>query len=78
MCDRERRFHEIDDQLNKMPKDEKRFTLWLLLREYNEDNAKEISEKSDTIEDYRKEKFYHDLCAECADIIDFLRFELWR
>lgn len=78
MSDREQRFHEIDNQLEKMSTEEKHFALWLLLREYSEENAKEIPERSDTIEDFRKEKFYHDLCVDCNNLVDALRFELWR
>ena len=44
----------------------------------DEENAKQIPERSDTLEDYRKEKFYHDLCCDCNNLIDILRFELWR
>ena len=48
------------------------------IRKLLEENAKEIPERSDTLEDYRKEKFYHDLCCDCNNLIDILRFELWR
>jgi len=78
MSDSEQRFNEIADKLEELSKDEKHFILWLLLREYGEENAKEIPERSDTLEDYRKEKFYHDLCCDCNNLIDILRFELWR
>ena len=78
MSDSEQRFNEIADKLEKLSKDEKHFILWLLLREYSEENAKEIPERSDTLDDYRKEKFYHDLCCDCNNLIDILRFELWR
>ena len=78
MSDSEQRFNEIADKLEKLSKDEKHFILWLLLREYGEENAKEIPERSDTLEDYRKEKFYYDLCYDCNNLIDILRFELWR
>lgn len=73
----EQRFNDIADNLESLPNDEKHFILWLLLREYNEENAKRIPERSDTIEDYKKEIFYHGLCAECNNLIDLLRFELW-
>ena len=53
MSDSEQRFNEIADKLEKLSKDEKHFILWLLLREYGEENAKEIPERSDTLEDYR-------------------------
>ena len=71
MSDSEQRFNEIADKLEELSKDEKHF------REYGEENAKEIPERSDTLEDYRKEKFYHDLCCDCNNLIDILGFELW-
>lgn len=78
MEDREMRLHELDEKLNKLSTDEKHFILWLLLKEFSEENAKEIPERSDTIEDFRKEKFYHDLYVDCNELIDVLSFELWR
>ena len=72
MSDSEQRFNEIADKLEELSKDEKHF-----IREYGEENAKEIPERSDTLEDYRKEKFYHDLCCDCNNLIDILGFELW-
>lgn len=78
MNDREQKFHEIDNQLEKMSTEEKHFVLWLLLKQYSEENIKEIPERNDTIEDYRKEKFYHGLCVDCNELIDALNFELWR
>ena len=77
MSDSEQRFNEIADKLEKLSKDEKHFILWLLLREYSEENAKEIPERSDTLEDYRKEKFYRDLCCDCNNLFETLSFELW-
>lgn len=74
----EQNFNEIAEKLESLSNDEKHFILWLLLREYSEENVKEIPERSDTIEDYRKENFYHNLCVECNDLIDVLRFELWK
>lgn len=78
MSNGEQRFHEIDNKINKMSSEEKHFALWLLLKEYSEENAKHIPERIDTIEDYRKEKFYHDLYVNCNELINILNFELWR
>ena len=36
MSNREQRFHEIDNKINKMSSEEKYFALWLLLKEYRE------------------------------------------
>ena len=77
MSDSEQRFNEIADKLKELSKDEKKFILWFLLREYGEENAKEIPERSDTLEDYRKEKFYRDLCCDCNNLFETLSFELW-
>lgn len=77
MSDSEQRFDEISDKLEELTKDEERFALWLLLRKYSEENEKEIPERSDTLEDYRKEKFYRDLCRDCNNLIETLSFELW-
>ena len=74
--DREKRFHGLDAEIEKLSADEKNFVLWLLLREYaaNIDIPKEIN----TIEDYRKERFNHNLLVDCNELIDMLNFELWR
>ena len=77
MSDSEQRFNEIADKREELPKDETHFILWLLLREYGEENAKQIPERSDTLEDYRKEKFYRDLCRDCNNLFETLSFELW-
>ena len=45
----EQRFYDIAEKLENLSNDEKHFILWLLLREYSEENAKEIPERSDTI-----------------------------
>lgn len=74
----EERLKDLAAKLEGLSSYEKHFVLWLLFREYSEENGKEISERSDTIEDFRKEKFYYELCAECNDLIDVLGFELWR
>lgn len=74
----EERLKDLVAKLEGLSSCEKHFVLWLLLREYSEENEKEIPERSDTIEDFRKEKFYHGLCSECNDLIDVLDFELWR
>lgn len=78
MDKREQKFMELDKKLDELSIDEKHFVLWRLLREYGEENAKEIPERTETIEDFRKEKFYHDLCCDCNNLIDILNFDLWR
>ena len=78
MEERLMRFMELDEKLNKLSTDEKHFALLVLLKEFSEENTKEIPERNDTIEDFRKEKFYHDLYVDCGELIDVLNFELWR
>lgn len=74
--DREKRFHELDAELEKLSTYEKNFILWLLLREYQ---AKlDVPEHLDTIEDYRKYIVNHGLYVDCNNVIEMLGWELWR
>lgn len=73
---REEKFKELDEEINKLSKDEKNFVLWLLLREYKD--GMDIPEHLDTIEDYRKYMVNHGLYIGCSDLIDMLSWELWR
>ena len=63
--DREQRFHELDAEIENWSKDEKCFALWLLLRDFHDAIGKEIPETIETIDDYRKERFNHELCVDC-------------
>lgn len=74
--DREARFIELDNQIEKMSAEEQSFMLWQLLKKYAD--RIEIPERCDTIEDYRKEKVNHGLWVACNELIDMLSFELWR
>lgn len=73
--EREKRFNELDDQVEAMPAEERIFVLWLLLRKYAD--TLEIPEYCETIEDYRKEKINHRLWVACNKLEDMLAFELW-
>ena len=73
---REKRFCELDDEVNNWSEDEKNFVLWQLLKDYA--GRLEIPEHCNTIEDYRKEKVNHGLLVSCNELIDMLMFELWR
>jgi hypothetical protein len=74
--DREEKFKKICEGLDNLSDDEKRFALWLLLRDYGDklDIPKEIN----TIEDFRKERFNRGLLVDCNELIDILSYELWR
>lgn len=74
--DREKRFHELDAEIEKWSVDEQNFLLWLLLRKYAD--RLDIPEQCNTIEDYRKERFLHGLLVDCNELVDMLSFELWR
>ena len=74
--DREKRFCDLDTQVEKWSDDEKNFVLWLLLKDYA--NRLDIPEELNTIEDYRKEKVNHGLWVDCNELIDMLNYELWR
>ena len=74
--DREKRFCELDTEIEKWSDDEKNFVLWLLLKDYA--NRLDIPEQLNTIEDYRKEKVNHGLWVDCNELIDMLNYELWR
>ena len=66
----------IDTQLEKGTEFDKRFILWLLLREYQ---AKiDIPEYTDTLEEYRKFVFNQNLSVSCGEIIEMLSYELWN
>lgn len=70
--DREERFKKICEELEKLSDDEKRFSLWLLLRDYAD--KLDIPKETNTIEDYRKQKVNHDLYVDCNELIDMLSF----
>ena len=74
--DREQRFCELDMEIENWSDDEKHFVLWQLLKDYG--NKLDIPEQCNTIEDYRKEKVNHGLWVCCNELIDMLKFELWR
>ena len=74
--DREKRFCELDTEVEKWSDDEKNFVLWLLLKDYA--NRLDIPEELNTIEDYRKEKVNHGLWVDCNELVDMLNYELWR
>lgn len=75
MKDREKRFCELDDQIETLSAEEQSFMLWQLLKKYAD--RIEIPERCDTIEDYRKYKVNHDLLVDCNELIDELLFELF-
>lgn len=75
MGDREKRFRELDDQIEAMSSEEQTFMLWQLLKKYAD--RIEVPERCDTIEDYRKYKVNHDLLVDCNELIDELVFELF-
>ena len=74
--EREKRFCELDTEVEKWSDDEKNFVLWLLLKDYA--NRLDIPEQLNTIEDYRKEKVNHGLWVACNELVDMLNYELWR
>ena len=74
--DREKRFCELDDEIESWSDDEKHFVLWQLLKDYG--NKLDIPEQCNTIEDYRKEKVNHGLWVCCNELVDMLNYELWR
>lgn len=76
MEDREKRFCELDDQIEALSVDEQNFMLWQLLKKCAD--RIEIPEQCETIEDYRKEKVNHGLWMACNELVDALNFELWR
>lgn len=76
--EKEERFQEIDSEIETWSEDEKKFALWLLLRNFYNINEKEIPKVVNTINDYSKDVFYRRLLVDCNEIIDILRFELWR
>lgn len=73
--DREKRFNELDDQIENMSVEEQTFMLWQLLKKYAD--RLEIPERCETIEEYRKYKVNHDLLVDCNELIDELLFELF-
>lgn len=75
MEDREKRFRELDNQIETLTVDEQNFMLWQLLKKYAD--RLEIPERCETLEDYRKYKVNHDLLVDCNELIDELLFELF-
>lgn len=75
MEDREKRFCELDNQIETLSVDEQNFMLWQLLKKYAD--RLEIPERCETIEDYRKEKVNHGLWVACNELVDMLLFELF-
>lgn len=73
--DREKRFDELDDQIETLSVDEQNFMLWQLLKRYVD--RLEIPKRVETIEEYRKYKVNHDLLVDCNELIDALLFELF-
>lgn len=74
--DRETRFCELDTEIESWSVDEQNFVLWQLLKKYAD--RLDIPEELHTIEDYRKEKVNHGLWVNCNELIDMLKWELWR
>lgn len=74
--DREKRFCELDMEIEKWSDDEKHFVLWQLLKDYA--NKLDIPEHANTLENYRMKTFNHKLLVNCSELIDILNFELWR
>lgn len=74
--DREKRFCELDDQVESMAEDEQKFMLWQLLKKYA--NGIKVPEECNTIEEYREKQMNNRLWVCCEDLIDYIGFELWN
>lgn len=74
--DVQKHFNELANKLDELSDTDKNFVLWLLLREYQE--KIDIPKHTDTLEEYRKFVFNHNLSVSCNEIIEMLSYELWR
>ena len=74
--DREKRFCELDTEIEKWSDDEKHFVLWQLLKDYA--NKLDIPENANTLEEHKLMTFNHNLWVDCSELIDILNYELWR
>ena len=74
--DREKRFCELDTEIEKWSDDEKHFVLWQLLKDYA--NKLDIPENANTLEEHKLMTFNHNLWVDCSELVDILNYELWR
>lgn len=73
---RQKRFCELDDEIENWNDDEKNFVLLQLLK-YCADGL-EIPEEVNTKEDFYKERYNQRLWNDCKELVDMLEYELWR
>ena len=71
-----KRFCELDDEIEDWSDDEKNFVLCQLLRDYAGRLA--IPENPATLEEHKLMTFNHNLWVDRAELIDILKYELWR
>ena len=69
--DREKRFCELDTEIEKWSDDEKHFVLWQLLKDYA--NKLDIPENANTLEEHKLMTFNHNLWVDCSELIDILK-----
>lgn len=74
--DREKRFSELDTEVNNWSEDEKNFVLWQLLKDCAD--RLEFPKEVNTKEDFYKERYNQRLWNDCKELVDMLEFALWR
>lgn len=68
-------FNELSEKVEQLSDTDKKFVLWLLLREYQANIN--VREHVDTVAQYREFVFNRNLHVSCNEIIEMLSFELW-
>ena len=76
MDEREKRFDELDAEIEKWSEDEKNFVRWLLLREY--ESKLEFPNQMESKNDFATYKLIERLKKSCNELIEMLSWELWR
>ena len=74
--DREKRFCELDTEIESWSEDEKNFVLWQLLKDCAD--RLEFPKEVNTKEDFYKERYNQRLWNDCKELVDMLEFALWR
>lgn len=71
----EQTMRQIDSDIEDLSKDEKKFALWLLLKDYDANN--ELPDYPNTLEEYREYFFRKDISVVVKHLIEVLGFELF-
>lgn len=72
----EEKWNELANKLDLLPKEERKFALWYLLREYYVTDLN-IPENPQNVKEYQEMVFKRDLNVSVSHIIEILGFDLW-